>query len=119
MTIPWTYQHVFRDLGYTYVLQDDCWSAGRDASGKLVADSTKFPHGLPYVTDQLHSMGLGFGIYSDAGALTCARFEGSLGHETIDAQTWASWGVSFTPFCLLLSSPSSRDFGSEWTQCAH
>ena len=39
-------------------------------------------------------MGLGFGIYSDAGTLTCARYVGSLGYEEIDAQTWASWGVS-------------------------
>lgn len=83
----------FKDLGYNYVLQDDCWSAGRNSSGYLQADPTKFPHGMAYVADSLHSMGLGFGIYSDAGTLTCARYEGSLGHETIDAQTWASWGV--------------------------
>ncbi|KAH0496671.1 hypothetical protein TgHK011_004022 [Trichoderma gracile] len=30
-------------LGYKYVVLDDCWSAGRDADGKLVADEAKFP----------------------------------------------------------------------------
>ena len=85
-----------KDVGYTYVLQDDCWSAGRNSTGHLQADPSKFPNGIPPVADQLHDMGLGLGIYSDAGALTCARFEGSLGHEEIDAQTWASWGVSPT-----------------------
>lgn len=85
-----------RDVGYTYVVQDDCWSAGRNASGHLQADLTKFPNGMAYIADNLHAMGLGFGIYSDAGTLTCDRYEGSLGHETIDAQTWASWGVCYT-----------------------
>ena len=32
-----------RDLGYNYVVLDDCWSAGRNASGYLVEDPEKFP----------------------------------------------------------------------------
>ena len=31
--------------------------------------------------------------YSDAGTLTCAEYPGSLGYETIDAATWASWDI--------------------------
>lgn len=38
-------------------------------------------------------MGLKLGIYSDAGATTCAGYPGSLLHEETDAQTWAEWGV--------------------------
>ena len=82
-----------RDLGYQYVVQDDCWSAGRNASGYLQPNTTLFPHGMSYVSEKLHDMGFGFGIYSDAGSLTCGRFAGSLGYEEADAQVWASWGV--------------------------
>ena len=63
-------------------------------TGHLQADTTKFPNGMAHVADQLHELGLGFGMYSDAGSMTCGRYEGSLGHEEIDAQTFASWGVS-------------------------
>ena len=63
-------------------------------TGHLQADPTKFPNGMAHVADQLHELGLGFGMYSDAGSMTCGRYEGSLGHEEIDAQTFASWGVS-------------------------
>ena len=33
-----------RDLGYKYVVLDDCWSSGRNSSGHLVEDSNKFPN---------------------------------------------------------------------------
>lgn len=31
-----------RDLGYNYIVLDDCWSAGRDDNGYLEADSQSF-----------------------------------------------------------------------------
>lgn len=77
-------------------MQDDCWSNGRNATGHLQVDTAKFPNGMAPIADAIHAMGLGFGIYSDAGTLTCGQFVGSLGNETIDAETWASWGVRFT-----------------------
>jgi hypothetical protein len=52
-----------------------------------------------YVT-RVHSPGLQFGIYSDAGLTTCAGYPGSLGHEADDAAIFASWGVGT---CLLHS----------------
>lgn len=77
---------------------DDCWSAGRNESGYLKWNETKFPNGMAHVADQLHSMGLGFGMYSDAGTYTCGRYAGSLGYETKDAQTFASWGVDYLKY---------------------
>ena len=53
---------------------------------------------MAYVGGQLHSMGLGFGMYSSAGKFTCAQYAGSLGHETQDAQTFASWGVDYLKY---------------------
>lgn len=46
------------------------------------------------IISKLHDMGFKFGIYSSAGTFTCARYPGSLGYETKDAELWASWGVS-------------------------
>jgi len=87
-----------RDLGYYYVILDDCWSAGRSANGTLQPNTTKFPNGMGYVADQLHGMGLGFGMYSSAGVYTCAEYAGSLGMEKQDAQTFAGWGVDYLKY---------------------
>ena len=87
-----------RDAGYHYVVLDDCWSAGRNSSGFLQPNTTKFPHGMAYIADQLHNMGLGYGMYSDAGSYTCGRYAGSLGYETKDAQVFASWGVDYLKY---------------------
>lgn len=89
-----------RDLGYYYVILDDCWSVGRNASNNnsLVADPSKFPNGMAAVADSLHHLDLGFGMYSDAGKYTCGQYAGSLGYETVDANTWASWGVDYLKY---------------------
>ncbi len=50
------------------------------------------------VADDLHALGLGFGMYSDAGKYTCGGFAGSLGYEEVDAQTWAHWGVDYLKY---------------------
>ena len=43
-----------KDLGYNYVILDDCWSNGRYDNGSLRPDFTKFPNGMAHVADQLH-----------------------------------------------------------------
>lgn len=63
-----------RDLGYRYIVLDDCWSAGRSPEGKLQANMTKFPNGMKHVADQIHALGLQFGMYSSAGIYTCALY---------------------------------------------
>lgn len=63
-----------RDLGYQYVVLDDCWSHGRGEDGYLLADPQKFPRGMKAVAQLLHDNGLLFGMYSSAGELTCARY---------------------------------------------
>ena len=50
------------------------------------------------VADDLHALGLGFGMYSDAGKYTCGGYAGSLGYETVDANTFASWGVDYLKY---------------------
>lgn len=87
-----------RDAGYRYVVIDDCWHGPRDADGNITADPVHFPSGIKALADYVHSKGLKFGIYSDAGALTCARRPGSQGHEFQDASTYAKWGVDYLKY---------------------
>lgn len=88
-----------KDAGYEYVVIDDIWSLKeRDENGRLVPDPEKFPHGMKYVSDYVHSKGLKFGMYSCAGYLTCAGYPGSYDHEWVDAQTFAEWGVDFLKY---------------------
>ena len=83
-----------RDLGYNYVVIDDCWSVGRNSSGYLVANTDTFPNGMSHVADELHSMGMKMGMYSSAGLYTCAKYTGSLGYEQQDADFFAKSKLS-------------------------
>jgi alpha-galactosidase len=61
-----------QDAGYQYIVIDDCWQISRDERGNILADSKKFPSGMKALADYVHSRGLKFGLYSDAGTKTCA-----------------------------------------------
>ncbi|MBD8881157.1 alpha-galactosidase [Rhodanobacter sp. 7MK24] len=87
-----------KDAGYQYVVIDDCWHGPRDAEGNITADAGRFPSGIKALADYIHSKGLKFGIYSDAGSKTCAGRPGSRGHEYQDARTYASWGVDYLKY---------------------
>ena len=84
-----------RDAGYQYVVIDDCWQVARDASGRILADSLRFPGGIKPLADYVHQKGLKFGIYTDAGRRTCQGRPGTYGHEEQDARTYAEWGVDY------------------------
>jgi alpha-galactosidase len=87
-----------KDAGYQYVVIDDCWQVSRDKDGNIVADPQRFPSGIKALADHVHSLGLKFGIYSDAGSKTCAGRPGGLGHEYQDALKYASWGVDYLKY---------------------
>lgn len=87
-----------KDAGYQYVVIDDCWQVSRDANANIVVDPQRFPHGMTALADYVHSLGLKFGIYSDAGSKTCAGRPGGLGHEYQDALMYASWGVDYLKY---------------------
>jgi alpha-galactosidase len=87
-----------KDAGYQYVVIDDCWQVSRDASANIVVDPQRFPSGMKAVADYVHSLGLKFGIYSDAGSKTCAGRPGGLGHEYQDALQYAAWGVDYLKY---------------------
>ena len=65
-----------KDAGYQYIVIDDCWQVSRAADGTIVADAERFPSGIKALADYVHSKGLKFGIYSDAGTGTCQNRPG-------------------------------------------
>ncbi len=87
-----------KDAGYQYVNIDDCWQVSRDEHANIVVDQQRFPHGMKTLGDYIHSLGLKFGVYSDAGTQTCAGRPGGLGHEYQDAIQYAAWGVDYLKY---------------------
>lgn len=87
-----------KDAGYEYIVIDDCWQTSRDGHGNIIADPEKFPSGIKYLSDYIHSKGLKFGIYSCAGTQTCQERPGSRGYEFQDARQYAAWGVDYLKY---------------------
>src|SRR5467141_4220524 len=84
-----------KDAGYQFVNIDDCWQVSRAADGSIVVDPDRFPSGMKPLADYVHSKGLKFGVYTDAGRMTCQKRPGSYQHEAQDIKTYASWGVDY------------------------
>jgi alpha-galactosidase len=87
-----------RDAGYIYLVIDDCWQIDRDAQGNILPDPQRFPSGMKALADYVHSKGLKFGLYSDAGTLTCQKRPGSRGYEFQDARQYAAWDVDYLKY---------------------
>jgi len=87
-----------RDAGYQFIVIDDCWQGARDKNGNIQPDPKRFPSGIKKLADYLHSKGLKFGIYSDAGEKTCGGRPASRGYEYQDARQYAAWGVDYLKY---------------------
>lgn len=87
-----------KDAGYSFVVIDDCWQVSRDKDGNIIPDAKRFPSGMKALSDYVHSKGLRFGIYSDAGTGTCQNRPGSRGYEFQDARQYAAWGVDYLKY---------------------
>lgn len=84
------------DAGYNWINLDDCWPLhDRDENGSLQADPKLFPNGLKWLGDYVKERGFRYGIYSDAGNLTCGGYPGSLDYEEIDARDFHDWGFEY------------------------
>eukprot|EP00884_Botryococcus_braunii_P001120 jgi/Botrbrau1/11008/Bobra.101_1s0006.1 len=95
------------DAGYKYLVVDDAWAnPKRSNDGKLQADPNRFPSGMKALGDYIHSKGLLFGMYSDAGAKTCMGLPGSRGFEPVDAASFAEWGIDYLKYDNCYAPPS-------------
>ena len=64
---------------------------------------------MKYLGDYLHSQGLKFGIYSDAGTKTCAGMAGSLNHEDLDLKQFMEWGIDYLKYDNCYPNPNKQN----------
>jgi hypothetical protein len=69
------YQYVNIDAGW-WMNWD--WKTGYDGFGRQTPDPQRFPHGMKYVADKIHRLGLKAGIYLPAGLELAAYGEGKV-----------------------------------------
>jgi len=101
-----------RDAGYRYVNLDAGWAAPiRGADGTLRADPTAFPDGIAAVASYAHDRGMLLGIYASPFDETCGQDLriASRGHETVDARTFADWGVDYLKYDWCRSNADHAD----------
>ena len=97
-----------KDAGYIYVNIDDCWqSSQRDGEGRLAPDRQTFPGGIKSLSAFMNERGMKLGLYSSNGTYTCEDYPASLGHEALDADTLAEWGVEYFKYDFCHNVPVS------------
>ncbi|KAF1353391.1 glycoside hydrolase superfamily [Delphinella strobiligena] len=109
------------DLGYSYATCDCGWTVpDRTSNGTLTWNATIFPNGFPALGEFIHSLGLKFGVYSDAGIQMCATSiipnqTGSLYHEQTDADTFSAWGADLLKYDNCYSDEAAGYPDAEYT----
>jgi alpha-galactosidase len=114
------------DYGWSYINIDDTWQGARGGQFHGLQGNEKFPD-IEALCDQIHAMGLKFGIYSTPWETSYAGFPGGSSENpegrwtkpvgprranknilpwaiaqyhfyTNDANQWAAWGVDYLKF---------------------
>src|SRR5437867_237363 len=65
------------------------------SEAKGASSPPEYSRAMKELADRIHSLGLRFGIYTDAGTKTCQDLPASLGYEFRDARRFAEWGVDY------------------------
>ena len=96
-----------KNAGYQYVIIDYGWQGTRSSDGSL-SPNANFPD-MKALASYVHSKGLKIGIYSSPGPRTRGGFEGSYGHEELDAKTFADWGMDYLKYDWCTASRIWKD----------
>lgn len=108
-----------RDLGYEWILLDDCWSDHeRDANGELQPNPIQFPSGMAALADYIHLNQMKLGLYTCVGTETCKKDRpGSYGYYERDANTLAGWGVDMikADYCHKPSNETGQSLYSQFS----
>jgi alpha-N-acetylgalactosaminidase len=107
------------DLGYKYVNVDDCWSKlQREPSGELKEDPIRFPSGMQWLSDYVHSKNLLFGIYTDIGTNTCGGYPGlGDGFGAKDIAMFTGWKIDSLKVDGCYAEV--KDMKSKYSELAH
>jgi alpha-galactosidase len=85
-----------QSAGYQYVNLDLCWQLPRSSEGLRNFDPVRLPSGIDVLANDVHSRGLLLGVW--APVQDCRQEPGGEGYETIDAETYAAWGVDYVKY---------------------
>lgn len=109
------------DLGYDYVLVEDCWQGARSGDGSIAAGAA-FPGGLAGLAQYVHGKQLKLGVGTSRGPTTCRGLTGSEGHELADAASYAAAGADYVSISNCNGNPDDAvrrtQFGSLMTALA-
>lgn len=93
-----------QSAGYRYVNLDDCWwLPSRSAEGQRLSDPARLPSGIQALSERLHARGFSLGIFSTIQS--CGHGPGGDGHEAVDAESYARWGVDYVKYVQCGDSP--------------
>jgi len=85
-----------KEAGYAYVGPDEGICFSRGADGKLATNLARYPSGLRGLGDDIHTKGLKYALYTDAGTKTCSTaMPGTKGHEFEDMKAFADWRADY------------------------
>jgi alpha-galactosidase len=85
-----------KDAGYAYVGPDEGICFYRQADGRLTTNLERYPSGLRGLGDYIHSKGLKYALYTDAGTRTCSKaMPGTKDHEFEDMRQFAEWRADY------------------------
>jgi alpha-galactosidase len=94
---------------------DDCWmmkNRSDNGAGPEQPQPSKFPQGVKHVADYIKSKGMQLGLYTTRANRSCGGYAGSCGHEFVDVQQWAAWGVTYMKddSCGSCNRPVEQDY---------
>lgn len=101
-----------RDHGWTYVNIDDGWQGPRGGAYNALQPNRKFPD-MKALADEVHALGLKFGIYSSPWRGTYAGYFGGSSDNADGTYPWALSG-DVDPFYKLNKDPKAPDAKPNW-----
>ncbi|MBN2165189.1 MAG: alpha-galactosidase [Marinilabiliaceae bacterium] len=81
------------EIGYEYIIIEDCWQSGRDSLGFLIVDEFRFPSGIKSLADYVHNIGLKLTLFKGVGVENDQSTNDMYINQ--DNQLYNSWGVDF------------------------
>jgi len=85
-----------REAGYSYIGPDEGICFFRNDNGQLATNLKRYPSGLRGLGDYIHTKGLKYALYTDAGTLTCSKaMPGTKDHEQDDMRKFAQWRCDY------------------------
>ncbi len=101
-----------RDHGWTYINVDDGWQAPRGGEFNAIQGNKKFPD-MKALADEIHGLGLKFGLYSSPWRGTYAGYVGGSSDNADGTYPWVAAG-EVDAFYHLNKNPKAPDAKPNW-----